>query len=354
MVDTSAGASFFIRARWVPLAIVVSVFASHATGQSPGSLNFVSRNGSNVGYCGPLGGPLASHTFATPVATSDTISLVDPGGPTSNSSSTTSTLIATPTSAGLSLVSSGIAMRGALTPQLPFGTYATADARDQWDFTVSATVHYTLNVSLSATSNEAVVSACNYLFVGAAITPDPGTPPPPYSASLSAPGTFTLSLSGTLGPGQYVLSMMARADSVSNSWPFSGSLQNSATLSLQSLAVAAPRNAPPNPLSYTCTLPRLGQTWSGSINPALTGHGFAQPFISFATTQLTLPEGPVLLIDLPVVEIAPPLTGPLASFSIALPPDPGLAGLSISTQAVHFGGAPSFALSNAIDLTLGY
>ena len=245
-------------------------------------------------------------------------------------------------------------MRSALSPTLFLGTYATADARDQWDFTVSATVHYTLNVSLSATSNEAVVSACNYLFVGAAITPDPGSLPPPYSASLSAPGTITQNLSGTLGPGQYVLRMMARADSVSNSWPFSASFQNSATLSLQPAAVATPRNAPPNPLSYTCTLPRLGQIWSGSINLALTGHGFAQPFISFATTQLTLPEGPVLLIDLPVVEIAPPLPGPLASFSIALPPDPGLAGLSISTQAVHFGGAPSFALSNAIDLTLGY
>ena len=85
-----------------------------------------------------------------------------------------------------------------LSATLFLGTYATADARDQWTFTISTAVHYTLNVSLSATSNEPVVSACNYFFAGGVITPDPGSTPPPYTAALSAPGTITRTLSGTL------------------------------------------------------------------------------------------------------------------------------------------------------------
>ena len=50
----------------------------------------------------------------------------------------------------------------------------------------------------------------------------------------------------------------------------------------------------------------------------------------------------------------PLAAGPVATFTIPIPPDPSFAGLEIYTQAAHFGGVAYFALANAQDLFLGY
>ncbi|TAJ04395.1 MAG: hypothetical protein EPO68_16975 [Planctomycetota bacterium] len=335
----------------------MSVTAADVVAQSDGAPTFVSRNGGNLVGCGPTGGPSIWHTFATPTPTSDSIAVSDPGNLLGSvvwgASMAASQLDALPSPNGLALAASGTVSRDAL-PPLGFGTAALADARDDWSFTLSEPVHFTLNVSLSATSTEAVVAGASFFFVGTSITPDAGSPPAPYSAALSAPGTFTLTTSGTLGPGLYLVNMQNRADSVFNSWPFSGSYQSSFTLALQPLAHATTRNVAPNPLSYTASAPILGQAWSGNVDLALTGHSFAQIFASFAAAQLPLASGQVLLINPPFFELTPPLPGPLATFSTALPGDPALAGIFLATQALHSGGAPSFALSNAVDLTLGF
>src|SRR5262245_49345732 len=145
MTHVSRTSGSILRRRGL-FAIVLAAAASLASGQS---LTFVSRSGSNTAYCGVVGaGPGATHTFPTPVSTSDTISLSDPGGPTWNSSLASSQLIATATPTSLSIVSAGNSMRSPLTPQLFGGTAATADARDFWTFTLAAAAHFTLNVSL--------------------------------------------------------------------------------------------------------------------------------------------------------------------------------------------------------------
>lgn len=357
MVQVIARASRFLRAHGLLLAVALSGSAADASAQTGGTPTFISRNGSNLVGCGPSGGPAISHTFATPTPTSDAIAVNDPGnlsgGAVWGASMAASQLDAMPSPTGLVLAASGNASRDALLPQ-GFGTAAVADARDQWTFTLAEPVHFTLIVSLSATSTESVVSAASYFFTGTSITPDAGSPPPPYATALTAPGTHTLSASGKLGPGQYFVSMQHRADSLFNSWPFSGGYQSSITLAFQPAALATPRNAAPNPLSYTAALPILGQSWGGNVDLALTGHSLAQVFASSAATQLPLASGQVLLLAPPVLSLTPLLPGPLASFSIALPSDPTLAGIFLPTQALHLGGAPSFALSNAIDLTLGY
>jgi hypothetical protein len=352
MVRTSFHPSLALGARWALFAAALSGAAARAAGQSVGGLTFVNRNGSNVAYCGPTGASVgADHDFLTPTATADSIVLSEPGGPTWGASSASSQLSASPSASGLTLSSSGSVQRD---PLAVFGVYATADARDDWAFTLSEPVRYTFHVALNATSTETVISHAAYFFVGPAITPDPGSPPAPYGASLTAPGTYTLASSGTLGPGQYLISLSSRTESVFNSYPFAGTSQNSLTLVLEPLAMAVPRNVAPNPLSYSATPPVLGQSWSGSVDVAVSGHDFAQIFGSFAPAQVPLPGGPVLLISPPVFAVTPPLAGPVAGFTVPLPADPALAGLFIPTQALHSGGAPTFALSNAIDLTFGY
>jgi len=48
------------------------------------------------------------------------------------------------------------------------------------------------------------------------------------------------------------------------------------------------------------------------------------------------------------------LEGPTARFYVPIPDDAALVGFELSTQALHFGGVLPFALSNALDLFLGY
>ena len=119
------------------------------------------------------------------------------------------------------------------------------------------------------------------------------------------------------------------------------------------------RNAGTNPASYQAvTLPRLGTTYTGTIDLAgTTGHSFAW-LVGFAG-PLTLPfaGGQMLLVNIADAggELLGqvPVAGPVATYGIPIPADGALMGLRGATQALHFGGSPPFALSNALDLFLG-
>jgi hypothetical protein len=135
---------------------------------------------------------------------------------------------------------------------------------------------------------------------------------------------------------------------------------------LYTSAEATPRNAGANPDSLTCTLPVLGETWQANVDLSTTGHPFALLNGYLREAEIPLPGGQVLLgrglkilrrPGAPVprgVLLLGSASGPNASFSLNLPLDPALIGTHLTIQAMHFGNAQPFALSNAQDLVLGF
>jgi hypothetical protein len=208
------------------LAVVTSGTASAQL------LTFTSRGGQDTVYCGvPGSGPLVQHNFSTPTATSDAISVSDPGNGSFPPSAAAAALDAVPGQFGLSMAQTGSAMRGALTSN---GVYATADTRDGWQFTVPAPTRFALGFTLSATSTEATTPTQAYQFFalggGAQIIPDPGTPAQAFLSTLAAPGSISLTATGTLTAGLYYISLAGRMEG--SSFPFSGSFDHSLVLSL--------------------------------------------------------------------------------------------------------------------------
>jgi hypothetical protein len=72
--------------------------------------------------------------------------------------------------------------------------------------------------------------------------------------------------------------------------------------------------------------------------------------------MFTLMTGQVLLVDLgssnELLGLAAQ-AGPVAMFNSMIPSDVSFCGFEASLQAVHFGGAGNFFLSNAMDLIAG-
>lgn len=123
------------------------------------------------------------------------------------------------------------------------------------------------------------------------------------------------------------------------------------------LAAAEFRNAGSNPASYTATtMPVLGGTYSAAVDVGgTTGHAMA--FLAGYGSPLTFPlAGYTALVNPAGPEYLglPSGTGPIAVIDVSVPFDPAYVGFRVSTQAAHVGGGPPVALSNAIDLTLGY
>lgn len=122
-------------------------------------------------------------------------------------------------------------------------------------------------------------------------------------------------------------------------------------------AAATFRNGGTNPASYTAvTLPQICTDYVATVDLSTTGHthallaGFGSPLtftLGWGQTGLVNPTGPELLHRLPE-------PGPLATFTLPIPCDPYYVGFVVYTQAAHFGGVTPFALSNAIDLVIGY
>lgn len=115
------------------------------------------------------------------------------------------------------------------------------------------------------------------------------------------------------------------------------------------------RNGGTNPNSYTAVIPQLGATFTASVDMTATGHGFALLVGFGSPLNLPVGNGRVLLVNIadPGGELLglSTVAGPVASFQLLLPSEPSFCGLTVSTQALHFGGPP-YVLSNALDLTL--
>jgi hypothetical protein len=121
-------------------------------------------------------------------------------------------------------------------------------------------------------------------------------------------------------------------------------------------AVAVRNGTGVNPVSYRSVLrPVIGSTWTASVDA--TAHGFpvASVVLLGSTRAATVPRpGGELLLDLGAQTFllgARVPAGGVAVFSLALPQDHALGGLTLATQALLVG--PGIDFSNALDLTLG-
>jgi hypothetical protein len=121
-------------------------------------------------------------------------------------------------------------------------------------------------------------------------------------------------------------------------------------------AAAVFRNAGSNPASFTCDAPVLGQPWQASVDLTTTGSNFAFILARRGPFNFQLMTGQILLVDLASSNELlnlPAQAGPIAIFNSMIPSDMAFCGFTASLQAVHFGGASTFFLSNAMDLTAG-
>ncbi|MEW6074603.1 MAG: FG-GAP repeat protein [Planctomycetota bacterium] len=110
-----------------------------------------------------------------------------------------------------------------------------------------------------------------------------------------------------------------------------------------------------NPVSYSGGRPAIGDTVAATVDLSTTGHSLALLFGTGGPAEIPLAGGQVLLCAMgEILLLTPPAAGPQAFFELAIPDDPRLFGVRLSTQALHFGGIAPFALSNAQDLRLGY
>lgn len=337
----------------LPTALLALALCGAAVSAPAQGATYTFRNGVNTAYCGAVvGGPGFLNRFLTPAPSNDAIAVTDPGGVGFAASDASAQLTALPTANGIALALAGQAHRTAP----PSAINAAAAAQDDWTFSIAQPVRFTLVATLSAASTESTVPPSHFTFAaaggGAAIVPDPASPSLPYQATLSAPGSLSLVASGTLLPGDYFIHIFGRAEGTT--FPFTGSYNNSLTLTLASVAATAARQAAGNPNSYTCSLPLLGQTWNAAVDVGSTGHGFAAVVASLTPGNQQIAPGVTALVGGAVVPFLPIASGPIASYSLALPANPAFAGLAIFTQAIHFGTLPTLLMSNACDLTLGF
>jgi plastocyanin len=120
----------------------------------------------------------------------------------------------------------------------------------------------------------------------------------------------------------------------------------------------APRNAGSNPSSVTTAgMPKTGTSMFVFVDLTTTGHSSALLFGFDTPIALTLAGGQTLLCldvggngELLSKSIQP---GPTALFGLSIPNLPSLCGFTFCMQAIHLGGVVPFALSNAVDVTVG-
>jgi sugar lactone lactonase YvrE len=101
--------------------------------------------------------------------------------------------------------------------------------------------------------------------------------------------------------------------------------------------------------------PVLGASWRCAVSLAGTGHSGAMVFAYTGATNQVLPSGQEVLVGGLELFRLPPLagSGAVGWTGIPVPGDPVLVGFELHAQALLFGG-PTFTLSNAQDLRLGF
>ena len=165
---------------------------------------------------------------------------------------------------------------------------------------------------------------------------------------------FDVEASGTVQPNRELRGALTRIDVpiyvVSDESPFPGAVFTTAPL-----ASVAIRNAGSNPMSYSAGgLPILGEGLDLTVDLTLTGDTSAILLFSTVIANQTLAGGQVLLVGNPIRRSFGPFAGPVVNITLPLPAFPPLAGVTLFSQAMHLSAGPGFALSNAVDLTLGF
>ena len=116
---------------------------------------------------------------------------------------------------------------------------------------------------------------------------------------------------------------------------------------------ATVRNSGTNPNVYTATPPRIGDTQFYAV---VTSPYDAALILGYTgSNNVVLGGGQTVLIDLASSWIFQfgPMAGPNVELAIEIPLDPFFCDLSLSTQAMLLGGTSPFALTNAVDMTIG-
>ena len=118
-------------------------------------------------------------------------------------------------------------------------------------------------------------------------------------------------------------------------------------------ATSVVRNGGANPTVFASTLPIVADRQTLTISTA--PYSLVKVFGYAAGGSLTLSGGQALLVDLtsPRYFQLGPAAGPKATLEFLVPHDVDLCGVSFSMQALLYGGASPFALTNAIDQTVG-
>jgi len=118
------------------------------------------------------------------------------------------------------------------------------------------------------------------------------------------------------------------------------------------------RNVGCNPDSFRAAKPVVGEQWTATVDlEGTTGHAMAM-IIAYSGSA-TVPVGALgckfLLVDPSSLALMRTCLspGPVAEFSAEVPDDPALAGTCVYSQAVHYGFAPHWAVSNGQYMTIG-
>jgi hypothetical protein len=122
-------------------------------------------------------------------------------------------------------------------------------------------------------------------------------------------------------------------------------------------AASSMRNGGTNPDSYTATtLPLVGGILDLEVDVAFSAHACATVMGFLDDANVLFSGGQTLLVNTAerngeLLGLAP-VEGPVARWHIRVPPI--ACGAAIYTQAIQYGNGIPFALSNAVDFTIGY
>ena len=118
-------------------------------------------------------------------------------------------------------------------------------------------------------------------------------------------------------------------------------------------AALATRNVGTNVNSYSTTRPVLGTTLIATVDLRTTGHASALLYGRQDQAQIAVGDGQYVLIQGGLVSELPMKSGSVVTWRIPIPNDASILGFELSTQALHVDPVKPYALSNAVDLTLG-
>jgi hypothetical protein len=118
-------------------------------------------------------------------------------------------------------------------------------------------------------------------------------------------------------------------------------------------AQAIVHTAGANVASHSIPPAVLGRELPVTVDLQTTGHASAFVLASSVLAQIPVSNGQFLFVRPNSATLLPTRSGPIASWTVDVPNNLTLVGLSLFTQAIHFGGRRDIAYSNAIVIVYG-